>query len=417
MTSSHTASAGLRWILLATAVAGAFGYVVQLLAPAFLSNSSYVSFSVTWSAVYLCVATMSGVQQEVSRAARPSTDHPPNTVLRRFTVGASIVVVGASIVLGLVLGATTVPINGFALALVLGIGLIGYLMTAVLGGVFYGLHLWRDAALLTVTDAALRVLLLGAALVLGLPPIWLACGIAFPFGLAFLLLWIVTRRRVVGRFALDVSLPALSRNIMSTVGAAACTGAMISGLPLIIGITAAQEPATSLGAIMLAITLSRAPIVVPVLALQSFLISAVFRDRKHDPSRRVLGVLGLAILVILALAALAAAAGPWLISVLSAGKYTIDAVTMAIILVSAGLVALLSITGAALVARRQHSRNILGWAIAAALTVVGLLMPWDFALRVNVALTVPALLGLIVHVAGLLHRSVGGVPGSRNALG
>lgn len=394
---------GLRWILLATALAGGLGYVLQLAAPAVLSATDYVAFSVMWSTIYLCVSAMSGVQQEVTRASRRSDDHVPNTVLRRFTIVAGVVVILASVVLGVALSAGAVPVHGAVLAAVLATGLVGYLLTAVLSGVLYGLHLWRAVALVTVLDAVFRALLLGLGFVLQLPATLLLCGIAFPFGLAFLTTWLVVRRRVIGRFALDVGFAPLSRNVVSTVTSAACSGAMISGLPLLLGLTSAHEPAAALGAVILAITLSRAPIVVPILALQSYLISAVFRDRQSVRPRRLFALLGIAVAVMTVLSAIAALVGPPIVSFVSGGRYTIAPLLMAAIVFSAGLVAMMCVTGPALVSARAHTANTVGWVIAAGLTVLCLVLPFDLHTRVAAALIAPAMVGLVVHVASLLR--------------
>ncbi|WP_102192835.1 hypothetical protein [Microbacterium aurantiacum] len=403
MTTTDGAARGFRWILLATAVAGALGYVTQLLAPALLDPAAYVAFSVVWSTIYLCVSAMSGIQQEVTRASHRSSDHEPNTVLRTFTLitGAAVVVV--SCILGIALGVRAVPVSAFALSGILAIGLAGYLLTAVLGGVLYGLHLWRHVALLTIVDAALRTAMLVIAFFLQLPVIWLACAVAFPFGLAFLAIWATSRRRVVGGFVLDVPLGGLIRNVLSTVGAAACTGAMISGLPLLIGLTGTRESPAALGAVMLAITLSRAPIVVPILAFQSFLISAVFRGRARASPRRILALLTTALGTILFLAILAFFVGPFLIHMISSGRYSIEAGMMAVIVASAGLVGLMCITGPALVAERKHSVNIAGWATAAVFTVLSLMLPLDLMTRIDIALALPPCLGLVIHLVALLR--------------
>lgn len=403
MTRTGSGASALRWILLSTAVAGALGYVIQVAAPRLLSDSAYISFSVMWSTVYLCVAAMSGVQQEVARASRPSTDHAPNTVLRAFALSAVAVVLIVAVALGAWLTATTLPLPFLGLAAILSVGFVGYLVNAVLSGVLYGVQLWRGVALITMLDAVLRTALLAIAFALGADPLWLGLGIAFPFGLSFALAWFVLRRKVVGRFALDVGFGPLSRNVLSTVGAAACSGVMISGLPLLIGATSAAVPASTLGALIMAINLTRAPIVVPVLAMQSYLISAVFRDQGAVAPRRLFGLLGIGLVAMAALSSIAYLLGPWLISAISAGAFEIDPFVIAVVVFSAGLVALMCVTGPALVARGGHAANVVGWALAASLTVACLLLPLDFVSRTLIALTLPATIGTAAHVIALLR--------------
>lgn len=406
MKTTESAAEGLRWILIATVIAGVLGYVIQLLAPVLLKEqASYVTFSVLWSTVYLCVSAMSGVQQEVARAAHPSTTHAPNTVLRSFTIVAAVVIVIVGLVLGFLLASSVLPESALALATALCIALAGYLLVTVLSGVMYGLSLWRAVAILTVLDAVIRAVLLTIAFALQMPSAVIAFGIAFPFGLTAAIVWIRVRKRVVGSFALDVTFPTLAKNVTSTVSAAICMGAMISGLPLLIGLTGRTEDPSVVGAVILAITLSRAPIVVPVIALQSFLISAVFRDRSRIDGRAVARLLPSAGGAIAVLAVLAAFVGPTIIDLVSAGKFQIDSPMMATIVVSAGLVAMMCISGPALVALRLHIGNLAGWACAAVLTVICLLVPLELHAKVGTALIFPVVVGFAVHFVALLSRS------------
>lgn len=405
MKPTESTAGGLRWILFATVIAGILGYVIQLLAPVLLEKeASYVTFSVLWSAVYLCVSAMSGVQQEVTRASHPSTTHAPNTVLRSFTITAAVVIVIVGVVLGFVLASSVLPGSALALAAALCVALAGYLLVAVLSGVMYGLSLWRAVAMLTILDAVIRAVVLTIAFALQMSSVVIAFGIAFPFGLTAAIVWIAVRKRVVGNFALDVAFPTLARNVTSTVGAAICMGAMISGLPLLIGLTGSTEDPSVIGAVILAITLSRAPIVVPVIALQSFLISAVFRERSGVDRKTVARLLLLAGGAIAVLAALAAFVGPPIIALVSAGKFQIDAIMMAVIVISAGLVAMMCISGPALVAARHHVGNLAGWVLAAVLTVICLLLPLELHVKVGIALIFPIVVGFTVHLFALLTR-------------
>ena len=161
------------------------------------------------------MAALSGVQQEVTRAARPVVDEPPTPVLRQFTLIAIGVVLAAVAVLALLFGNEILPDSTVALAVCLAIGVVGYLMVAVLSGVLYGLRLWLAVAWLTIVDAGIRAVLVVIALALGLAPEWIALAVSVPFGLAFLAVWLRTRRTVVGAFRLDVR---LRRLIAHTLG-------------------------------------------------------------------------------------------------------------------------------------------------------------------------------------------------------
>ena len=400
--TAERAPTGLRSILIATVVTGLLGYAIQLLAPVLLGDdASYVTFSVYWSTLYLCIAALSGVQQEITRAARPVADEPPTPVLRQFTLIAIAAVLVLVTVLELLFGGTILPGPTVLLAGALGIGVVGYLLVAVLSGVLYGLHMWSAVALITILDAGVRALLVIGALALGLSPEWIAVAVSLPFGLAFLAVWLRTRSDVVGAFRLDVRLRLLLAHTLGTVAAAASLGLMMNGLPMLLGLTARGSEHAVLAGLILAITLTRAPIVVPLLALQSYFIS-IFRGGGLEMLRRILLALFAAAVAVLVLTAAAWLIGPWIIGFISGGRFEITAAMMAAITASAGLVALMSITGPALVSQRHHTPYVAGWILAAVLSVALLLVALPLDQRLALALLIAPAVGLLIHVIALL---------------
>lgn len=409
MTASPELSArgGLRWVLLATGVAGVLGYLVQAIAPPMLDDdAAYVSFSIIWSTVYLCGSAMSGVQQEISRATHPSArDAASANDLRRFIWITAMVAAFGGLVAGVLLTVGPVPASAAGLGVAIAVALAGYLITTVLTGTLYGLGLWPQIALLVTLDAVLRAVFLVISFAFSGSSVVLAFAIAVPFGLSALIIWILVWRRLARGIALDVRLPHLLLNVARTVAAAACMGAMISGLPLLMGATSSDVSEAVVGATIFAITLTRAPIVVPVIALQSYLIAAVFRGRSSPSPRRVLRMLGVAMLVTATLSLAGYFVGPPVVSFVSAGSFSISPLMMSTIIASGGLVGVMCVTGAALISTKHHSANLLGWAVAAALTIALLMLPAAFQVRLAAALLLPPLCGLIVHLIALVRRT------------
>lgn len=410
-TKAESAAAGLRKILLATAVAGALGYVIQLAAPALVDNdANYVTFSVYWSTLYLFVAALSGVQQEITRAAHPAAGTPGSPVLRQFTLIAATVSVIVVAVLAMLFGASILPGPTGVLAGSLSVGVVGYLLVAVLSGVLYGLRLWTAVAAITVLDVAIRALLVIGGLYAGWSPEWIAVAVSVPFGAAFVIVWLAVRRRVVGAFRLDVGLGSLLAHVGGTVAAAAAMGLMMNGLPMLLGISTGAADTSALAGVILAITLTRAPIVVPLLALQSYLIS-LLRGGGSLVRRRILIALAIGVVVGAILSLVAAIIGPWAISTVSAGRSEVDATMMAAIAAGAALVAMMCVTGPALLAARRHTEYVLGWVVSAALTVVCLFTPISLEPRLVLTLLLPPCVGVVVHVIAVWrHRDPGEPP-------
>lgn len=403
---AESAATGLRNILIATAVAGIIGYAIQLLAPALLpGDAAYIAFSVYWSTVYLCVAALSGVQQEVTRATRPAAGDPSTPVLRQFTWLTIVVTVVVVSIIALLFGRAVLPGPTLLLTGTLLVGVVGYILVAVLSGVLYGLRRWTAVAGLTIIDAGLRAILVVAALAFGVATEWIALAVSLPFGLAFVAVWAKTRSKVVGAFRLDVDLRALVGHASGTVTAAAAMGLMMNGLPMLLGLTSRGFDQGALAGLILAITLTRAPIVVPLLALQSYFIS-IFRGGGRTMLRRILIALSASAGGAAALTAASWLLGPWVIGLVSSGRFEIAGSTMAVITASAGLVALMCITGPALISVRRHIPYAAGWVLAAGLTVLLLALPTTLDQRLWLALLVPPALGLSTHVVALLRRGV-----------
>lgn len=401
---------GLILILAATGVAGVSGYAIQLLAPALLHEASdYLTFSAFWSVLFLLGSAVGGIQQEVARATRPaSLSLPARRGIRKFTVASAVVVVAGTIIVGFIVGAAAF---GEQFAWVMGalvIGLLGYLLTAVVTGLFYGLGALGMVASLIAVDAGLR----GGAVVIGLLAgasiDVLAYLVALPFGIAVTLIWLLARRQVVGRYSLDVGDARLARNALSTVIAAASIGVMVTGMPLLFRVLLPDASPTVLASLTLVVTLTRAPFIIPLMALQSYLVVG-FRNAPDVTARRLRAYLLCAVAVGVIAAVAAAALGPWIVDFITGSRYSTDGFTSAAVVASASLVGCLCITGPALIAENRHVAYTSGWVVSALATVACLLLfPTVAETRAVTALLGGPLLGLFVHLGCLRWGAIAG---------
>jgi hypothetical protein len=190
-------------------------------------------------------------------------------------------------------------------------------------------------------------------------------------------------------------------NFARTIVAAASMGVLVSGLPLVIAMTSPDEPSASLGRMIGAATLTRAPIVVVGVALQAFLIVWF----KGFPSRllsRVVrlsaGVLALAA----ALAALGATAGPPVFGWLFPREEVPSGGLLAALVASSAIVGILCITGPAVLASGRHFAYSLGWLLAAVATVLILASPAPFETRILFALLAAPVAGIATHLVVLV---------------
>lgn len=389
---------GLAIILVATAVAGVASYLLTWIVPRVIGFADYATFAIFWAALYLVVGTLSGLQQEVTRATVPLLPGATSHVNRARNFG--IAVAGVTFVVVL---AVSVFWAG-ALALPLAVGTASYALVAVLGGSLFGLSQWRSAAALVIADAVLRLLAVCAVLLFTHDIAALAWAAALPFGLALVLMWPFVRGHVVGKAQLDVGYGQLSVNVSRTLLAAASTGVMVSGFPLLLGVTSPGAPAAILGLYILAITLVRAPLVVVASALQGYLI-VQFRDAPDLAPRRFLRIQLAVAGVGIVLCALGWFVGPAVFAWLFPGEPVPDGWFVAALVASSALVAAVYVSGSVVLARAQHLAYSVGWLVGAVATMTLLVLPVDFATRTILALLVAPVAALAVHVVSLMISS------------
>lgn len=411
MTSGPTRRqpSGALLIIGATIIAGLAGYLVTWLVLRSAGPAAYALFAVFWAALYLLVGGLAGVQQEITRATRPiekgSRSVPSRA--RNFGLVAAGIVALAVIASAPLWQGRVFENAGWALVPPLAVGAGSYVLVATLCGSLYGIAQWRSLAVLIAADGVLRVTLVGTALLLGADIVALAWMVALPFPLAIVLFWPVIRGGFVGRSELDVGYRTLSANIARTVLASVSTAVIVSGFPLLLGIVGTQVEAALLGELIFTITLCRAPLIVSVMSLQSLLLVR-FRDNPAGARATLVAVFGALAVGTAVLAALGWLLGPPVLTWISGFTTRIDGLFIAVLVVSSGLIAGLCVSAAAVLAVGRHLIYLLGWAVAAIVTVVVMLLPIDFLLKVGIALIVGPLAGLVLHTGWLVGRSARG---------
>lgn len=399
---TRTRFSGVSGILLATVVAGASTYIALAVTAAVIGPTRYATFSVYWGALYLIIGTLSGVQQEVSRATvARAADRARSHVARNFGAVAATCVAGLVLASAPLWAAAAIPGATWSMVFAIACGAGCYAIVATLSGTLYGLERWAVLAWMIAVDGVLRFAAIVVVLAAGGGDDALAWAAALPFPVTLIGTWLLIRRSVVGASALDVGYRELSWNTARTLIAAAAMSSLISGFPLLLGATTAEADQAQLGVVILAVTLSRAPLVIPVLSLQSYFIVR-FKEVVGALLWRRVATAAVAIVgVALVLAVLAALIGPWLLTTVFGEAYALEGVLLGGIVASAGFTAVLCVTGPAVLARGRHTAYSAGWVVAAAVTVLVLVLPLEFHLRVILAMVCGPILGVVVHLGYL----------------
>ncbi|WP_344391245.1 polysaccharide biosynthesis protein [Dietzia cercidiphylli] len=426
-TAGRRAAGGMRALTLATVFAAASGYLVMLVAGRALGPADYPLFATYWGAFFALGGVANGLMQEATRAVRsarvgPTPDtvrlgHAPAPDTRGHApapgTGGRVRLLPAGLMLGLALAAVVAvsapawpalglpTFSGVGVA-VMAVGILGFSLQAATAGALSGSERWGLYAVLLTVDAALRLVVAGLA--------WWAGDAGLGFALATVagtLTWALmvslspATREALAR-ALDVGRRRFWRNTASAMLASAGTAALVVGFPVFVTATVREsDPAPLVGAVILAITLTRAPLLVPLTSFQSAIIVYFVQRRELGP-RALAAPLGLVTAVGLVGAGAAWLVGPWLIRVLFGAEFELPGAVLAALTAASVGTAALMVTGNAALAFDRHLLYNLGWWVAVLAALILLVsVPGPLDVRSAIALLAGPGIGVVVHVVGL----------------
>jgi O-antigen/teichoic acid export membrane protein len=387
----------------ATVLTALCGYAVIYLAARDLAPSGFSVFGVFWGAFGLVTGAANGLLQETTREVRavgylevsPTTRIRPLRVAGMVGVAAAVVIAGSS---PLWSGRVFVEARWLSVVL-LSAGLAGFCLHATLLGMLAGTNQWTQYGALMVTDAVIRVSVAAATVVIG----WALIGFLWATvagAVAWLIMLVASpTTRAAARLLTPGSTATFLRGAAHSITAAGASAILVMGFPVLLKLTSDQLGAQG-GVIILAVTLTRAPLLVPLTAMQGNLI-AHFVDERTDRLRALMApaalIGGVGAVGVLA----AGVVGPWLLRVAFGPQYDAGSALLAWLTAAAVAIAMLTLTGAATVAAALHRAYSLGWVSATVASGLLLLLPLPLQTRTVVALLCGPLVGIGVHLVVL----------------
>jgi O-antigen/teichoic acid export membrane protein len=379
------------------------GYAVLYLAARDLEPAGFSVFGVFWGAFGLVTGAAFGLLQEATREVRSTrymevVEGPRTHPMR---VAAMVGVVAAAVIAAsspLWSAHVFVQAQWLSVAL-LSVGLASFCLHATLLGMLAGVNRWTQYGSLMVTDAGLRVAVAAATFVVG----WGLVGYLWATvagAIAWLILLVASpATREAARLLTPGGTVAFLRGASHSIAAAGASAILVMGFPVLLKATSGDLGATG-GVVILAVTLTRAPLLVPLTAMQGNLI-AHFVDQRRERLRALVTpaavVMGLGLLGVF----LAGVFGPWLLREAFGPEYRAGGALLAWLTAAAVAIALLTLTGAAAVAAALHRAYSVGWVSATISSALLLLLPLGLETRTVIALLCGPMVGIAVHLAAL----------------
>jgi O-antigen/teichoic acid export membrane protein len=389
---------------MATALTAVCGYAVIYLAARDLAPSGFWVFAVFWSAFGLVTGAASGLGAEATREVR-SARHThmvagrrthPLRVAGMTGVVAAVVLAGSS-----PLWSRQVFVAERWLSVgLLSIGLAGLCLQATLLGMLAGADRWTQYAALMVTDVAIRMAVAVVTFVIG----WGLVGFLWATAAGAMVAWLLMlisspTARAAARLLAAGGIATFLRGAAHSITAAGASAILVVGFPVLLKATSNQLGAEG-GVIILAVSLTRVPLLIPLSGMQSNLI-AHFVDKRTERLRALIAPMvivgGVGAVGVLA----AGLTGPWLLRIGFGPDYQTSGAILAWLTAAAVAVAMLVLTGSAAVAAALHRAYSLGWVAATVASTLLLLLPLPLETRTVIALLCGPLVGIAVHLVAL----------------
>lgn len=418
----------MRALSAATVVVAVSGYAVIVVAGRALDTVSYEAFSVFWGLFFALAGLIDGLLQETTRsvAARHTASgralRPDVPGARPMAVAVDFAVIAGLLAVGLApLWSGRILPDGQNLeaagVILLAGGLASYTFQAAVCGLLSAATRWTTFAWLISVDSAVRILLALVAWALGwhLLAFLLVTVIGAATWLGLLLL--VPSQRDVLREVGDVATGEFIRRTVKAMLASGANAVLITGFPVLITFTSGADVAPgALAAVITAVTLTRAPLLVP---LQRFQPALIVHFTQHRD--RLLRACALPSAIIVGTAAVGGIAAYWLARPLMLVFFDAELVSsplvLALLTVASASTALLMVTGSAAHAAERHSLYLTGWAVATVAAVALLLIDVSPEARAVLALGLAPLAGVTVHLTVLARRSTLIPPSSADSSG
>lgn len=411
--------------------------LVTMIAQRALNGSELTEFLLFWAALFTVTGIITGIQPEITRAvgtARTRAVADRALANRAASGGAASAegsapqgarVVTVTAALGAIAGALVlvssplwegqqIPHSAAVGVTVMAVGVFLYALQATMSGVTAGEDRWYLFAAVGGLESAGRLILMLAAALMIPSLAGLEVATVVPMGLWLILAFVTVSGRRLWVARADVPARRLSLNILWSFLSSAAAAVLMMGFPNVLKASgAAESEPVVLGTLILAISITRSPIMIPLQAFQGVAVSAFLKQR-HRPVAAFIKPAAAVVAVGAAGALAAYLVGPLLFRLIyppaagaeSAYEAAASGITLGALVFASALLALMTLSGNMALAVNQHRIYLAGWVVAAAVTLsLAFLVPAPLVPRAIVALAVGPVCGFVVHMVGVALAS------------
>lgn len=443
---------GFKWLTLATVVAAVGSFAVLLISAKALPNAVNLQFVAYWGLFFALTGVLGGLMQETTRAvgaagaagtaaaeaagasqiAEPSRASSPAASTKTVPARPIFVSFGVAAVTFFVMAASGplwAPLvvkehTGLAI-LLMAAGLALYSMQATTSGLLSGRELWGPYAALIMIDILVRVVLAVVAWYLRWDIVaWLIITILGTVSWLLLAAFSPATRHALTARA-DVPVRRFIPLMLTAMGASGASAVLVTGFPTIVKIagekvsessgivtdlsasqhSGAFTAAVTITGIAYAVTLTRAPLLMPLEKFQNAIIVHFVQHRSEGVLAALAKPLGALVAFGAFGSALAWLIGPWIMTVILDESYYVTGPVLAALTLGATLTAVLMVTGSVTLAVEQHRMYLLGWLAATVIACGVLFVPGHLSIRTAAAIALGSAVGIVIHILALKQLS------------
>jgi len=395
----------------AALIAAGTGYAVLVVAARTLDTATNADFLVFWSVLFGVFGVLGGLQQETTRAVTNARLHP-----RPERPGVP--VLSSGLIVGLVLGGFVLASSPWWRTTLFGpdsqvqvatlvLATIAFAGYSTVAGALAGNGRWTVMARLVGAEAIGRLSLVAVAVLAGGALLHLEVASAAAATVWLVALAVSTQTRQATHALGDVSRRRFLAQSATAMIASASSAALVVGFPTLLRASTDATVWRTSAPLVLAISLTRAPLLMPLNAYQGVAIAHFLRHRSRGLA--ALAPLLAAVVGVGAIGALLAAlAGPPIMALFFGADYRVSGALLAALTAASTCLALLTLTGSCVLALGRHRPYAAGWLLATAVSAALLLLDLPLATRSVVSLAVGPLVGVAFHlwVAAIETRTV-----------